>query len=90
MGVSAKEKPHIRSGGNKVKVNSTLQSLDDKLRIANKVNWNIYDTNFKFYVENYELFVWHVEIYVKRVELHVQHVELNVEHVGLYEKDVKF
>ena len=32
------DKPNIRTAGNKVKVNTALQSLDDKLRIANKVS----------------------------------------------------
>ena len=32
------EKPNIRGGNNKVKTNTALQSLEDKLRIANKVN----------------------------------------------------
>ena len=43
LGVSAQEKPNIRSGGNKVKVNNALSSLDDKLRIANKVG-SLYKT----------------------------------------------
>jgi hypothetical protein len=38
LGVSDRNgKPHIRAGGNKLKVTSALQSLDDKIRIATKV-----------------------------------------------------
>ena len=39
LGVSDRNgKPHIRAGGNKLKVTSALQSLDDKIRIATKVS----------------------------------------------------
>jgi hypothetical protein len=38
LGVSDRNgKPHIRAGGNKLKVTSALQTLDDKIRIATKV-----------------------------------------------------